>query len=68
MSDCGFIPHPECTDASGACFYEGACTSQCVPIRKSDLAARIADLDERLARLEAIHGRPSHAHPAQGGE
>lgn len=51
-SEAGFIPHPYCTETSGACFINSKCLSNCTAYRKKNHEARIKELERRLAQLE----------------
>lgn len=47
-----FVPHRACTVASGDCFTQGRCLSQCRQRAKRDLEKRVAELERRLVRVE----------------
>jgi hypothetical protein len=47
-----FVPHPECSLASGDCFVEGRCLNNCLNTRGNVLNARLRAIEERQAQLE----------------
>lgn len=54
MSRADFIPHPQCTVASGDCFTEGRCLGQCRAHAKQKEREKVANMEHRLAKLERI--------------
>lgn len=48
-----FVPHRQCTVASGDCFIAGHCLDSCRIREKADLSKRMRQLEERCAQLEA---------------
>ena len=47
-----FVPHRECTEASGGCFTAGRCLDRCRADAKRKQEKRILDLERRLLALE----------------
>ena len=47
-----FVPHLECAEASGACFTEGRCLSQCKAQKARSHEHRIKALERQLLRVE----------------
>lgn len=48
-----FIPHNECTVASGDCFHQGRCLDQCRTRSKAAVAEAVKEHSKELLRLEA---------------
>lgn len=48
-----FVPHRQCSVASGDCFRVGHCLDSCRIREKADLSKRMRMLEERCAQIEA---------------
>ena len=47
-----FVPHPECSVASGDCFVEGRCLDNCLRTRGNVLNDRLRSMEEHIVALE----------------
>ncbi len=47
-----FVPHSECTEGSGECFYRGRCLSSCRSRARESHEDRIRALESKVRELE----------------
>ena len=62
-----FVPHPQCTVASGECFQRSKCLAACRAGEKRDLAYTVRQLEGRVLELEKVIYR-ARLHKQHGQE